>query len=191
MMEKFLKVFLLSFVTAALTVSSVIAQTAAPEYKQKAAFLYKFLTFVEWPPQTFPEDDSPYVIGVLGEDPFFDPSALVNYLDEAIDGKTINNRKLIVRKSERSIANLKNCHLLFINKSERKRLKSILTMARENNILTVSETDNFCEQGGIVNFRERGDKVRFEVNLEAAEQANLKVSSKLLNVAKIIATEAR
>lgn len=168
-------------------------QTPASEYEVKAAFLYNFIKFVEWPPKSLPAKDTPYVIGILGDinnDPFFDPNALVNYLDLAVNGKLINERKLIVRRENR-IANLKDCHLVFINKSERSRLKEILVVVRENNILTVSETEDFCQQGGIINFVKQSGKVRFEINPAAAEQSNLKISSKLLNVAKIVSAHPR
>lgn len=186
-------ILLLCACVIGLSINSAVAQTAASEYEVKAAFLYNFIKFVDWPPRSFPQKDSPYVIGVLAEvkdDPFFDGKALTNYLDHAIEGKMINDRRLIARRSDR-IEDLKDCHLVFIPKSERNHLKNILVVARANNILAVSETDDFCEQGGVINFIKQSGKVRFEINPAAAEQASLDVSSKLLNVAKIVRTQTR
>ncbi len=190
-MIKFLRIILLCWATAGLSLRSAHAQNAPSEYEVKAAFLYNFIKFVEWPRQSFSEKHTPYIIGVLGKiDPFFDSSALVNYLDQSIQGKTINERPLIIRRSE-SIADLKDCQLVFITKSERSRWKDIFGTLRGSNILTVSETDDFCTQGGTINFIKQSGKVRFEINPGAAETAGLKISSKLLNVAKIVSTQSR
>lgn len=169
-----------------LHVASAAAQSTASEYEVKAAFLFNFVKYVEWPPKSLPEKDTPYIIGVLGDDPFFDAKALVNYLDVAVKDKAINNRKLVIQRASR-ISNLKDCHLVFIARSERNRLKEIVALCQANNILTVSEIEEFCAQNGIINFFAQGGKVRFEINPDAAEQSSLRVSSKLLNVAKIVA----
>jgi len=190
-MIKFLKLVLLGLTIASVNLQRANAQSPASEYEVKAAFLYNFIKFVEWPPKAFPEKQFPYVIGVLGkEDPFSNPVSLTNYLDEAIIGKKINERPLVIVRRSR-IADLKECHLIFISKSERSRLKDILGALRDRNVLTVSETEDFCQQGGVVNFIKQSGKVRFEINPSAAEAAGLKISSKLLNVAKIVATEPR
>ncbi len=173
-------------VVLTLPLRSAPAPSPASEYEVKAAFLYNFVKFVEWPPKVFPEKETPYIIGILGDDdPFFDPNALVNYLDVAVKDKKINDRKLVIRRAGR-ISNLKDSHLVFIAKSERNYLKEITAVCQTNNILTVSEMDGFCSQGGVINFFTQAGKVRFEINPTAAEQSNLRVSSKLLNVAKII-----
>lgn len=169
----------------------VAAPTPASEYEVKAAFLYNFIKFVEWPPKAFPAQNSPIIIGVLADDdPFWDPGLRVNLLDHAVDGKIINDRKIVVQHSSR-IADLRNCQLLFISKSERNRLKEVFASIHGMNILTVGETENFCQSGGAINFIMHEGKVRFEINVTAAEKAGLKISSKLLNVAKIVPTEKR
>ena len=166
------------------------AQPPASEYEVKAAFLFNFIKFVEWPRSTFSETNSPYVIGVLGKtDPFFNPQGLTNYLEDAVSRKILNDRRIVVRRSDR-ISNLKDCHLLFVTKSERN-LREIFAVAQENHILTVSEMGDFCERGGIINFVEQSGRVRFEINPKAAEEHSLKISSKLLNVAKIVPTQSR
>jgi hypothetical protein len=187
-MIKVVRTFLLCFAIAGIGVRPALAAPAASEYEVKAAFLYNFIKFVEWPQKS---NDTPIVIGVLADDdPFFDSEASVNYLDHAVSGKTINDRNLVIKRSSR-VANLKDCHLLFIPKSERKRIKDILESLKGLNILTVSETENFCQQGGMINFIMESEKVRFEINADAAGKAGLKISSKLLNVAKLVSAQPR
>jgi hypothetical protein len=161
-----------------------LAQKPPPEYEVKAAFLYNFIKYTEWPQKAFPTADTALTIGVLGTDPFR------NLLDKAVEGKTFNGRKLIVRRFDQN-QNFKTCHLLFISSSESGRLSQLLADLRGLSILTVSETEKFAERGGIINFKMIGEKVRFEINNKAAESAGLRISSKLLNVATVISTEPR
>lgn len=187
MFKKAGKIILLGFAIFGLTAGHANAQKAPSEYEIKAAFLYNFLKFVEWPSQVFPAKDTPIVIGILGTDPFLASSPSVNFLEQAIAGKSIEERKVIIRPMERT-GNLKNCQLLFVSASEKKNLKEIFEALRGSNVLTVSETDNFCEQGGMVNFIKQSGKVRFEINPASAEKGQLKISSRLLNVAKIVSS---
>jgi hypothetical protein len=188
MIKKIIKILLCVGIACFGIRPATAAEPGASEYQVKAAFLYNFIKFVEWPPKAFPDRNSPIIIGVLGNDPFSGPS--INYLDQTVEGKMINDRKIVVQRSDR-VANLKNCHLLFVSRSERNRIKDILASVNGMNILVVGETENFCELGGCVNFVMQSEKVRFEINVGAAEKAGLKISSKLLNVAKIVATQAR
>jgi hypothetical protein len=153
------------------------AQEAQPtEYQLKAAFLFNFAMFVEWPQQAFIERTSPLVIGVLGENPFHDDLA-----------KTLQNKKIdehpIVVKEIRLPAEATNCHLLFISASEKKRLPEILQSVKGTSVLTVSEMERFTEDGGMINFVLIGTKVRFQINKETAAAAGLRISSKLMNLA--------
>jgi hypothetical protein len=157
-------------------------QPLPTEYEVKAAFLYNFIKYVEWPEKVFPSRETPLTIGILGEDPFGD------LLDKAIEGKKSNGRKIVVRRHDQ-LQNLKDCHLIFISRSERGRLNALLGELRGATILTVSETERFAERGGIINFKMQGEKVRFEINIKAAESAGLKISSKLLSVATVISAE--
>lgn len=161
-----------------------ISASPAPskEYQIKAAFLFNFLQFVEWPASTFPEADTPVCIGVLGHDPFG------SALDETIRNETIHNRKLLVQRS-RNVEDLKRCHLLFISKSEKDKIQKILNQVYPGAVLTVSEVDGFARRGGILNFYLEGNKVRFEINPAAAERENLKLSSQLLSLGKIISAQ--
>jgi len=149
------------------------------EYAVKAAFLYNFAKFVEWPPGVFGNDGAPLVVGVVGDDPFG------SALDQTIRGKSANGRQLIIRRFSWG-QNLRECHILFISSSERKRLSQILDSLRGAGVLTVGETDHFNQQGGIINFVIEKGKVRFEINAGAAESSHLKLSSKLLALAKSV-----
>lgn len=153
-------------------------QTAPPsEYQLKAAFLYHFAQFVEWPAAAFPEAGSPLVIGILGENPFGAE------LEKTMSGKRINQHPLLV-KEVRSLAEATNsCHMLFIAASEKKRLPEILAPLGGASILTVGETERFTEAGGIINFVLEGTRIRFQINETAARNARLRISSKLLSLA--------
>jgi hypothetical protein len=153
------------------------AQESPPtEYQLKAAFVYNFAKFVEWPPAAFGAATAPMVIGILGESP------MRGDLDRAIRDKTINNRPLVI-KEPHSAGEWTNCHILFISTSEKKRLPEILGSLRGANVLTVSETDGFTQTGGMINFVSEGNRIRFQINEAAAKTAGLKISSKLLSLA--------
>lgn len=160
-----------------LTLVSSQAQEAQPsEYQLKAAFLFHFAKFVEWPPTAFETGTSPMVIGVLGQNPFGAD------LEQTIRNKTINNHGFVI-KEFRSAAEATNCHVLFISSSESERLSEIVEQLHGTSVLTVSETARFIEAGGMINFVPEGNKIRFQINNEAAKRAKLKISSKLLSLA--------
>ncbi|OHE22205.1 MAG: hypothetical protein A3J94_01770 [Syntrophus sp. RIFOXYC2_FULL_54_9] len=150
--------------------------SASREYKVKAAFLYNFTLFVEWPTETFPANDSPLTICILGKSPFGDALG-------SLRGKTVKTRKLAVRQIN-SVQEMRGCQVLFVSASEKMQLPNILAAVKNLNVLTVSDLDRFAEAGGIINFITLEDKVRFEVNLKAAQQARLKISSQLLKLAR-------
>jgi len=155
------------------------AQTGpAREYQVKAVYLYHFAEFVEWPAEAFPEQTSPLVIGVLGENPFG------AYLDETVRGERVNNRPLVLEHYRR-VEEIKTCHVLFISRSEAARLDPILARLKGRSILTVGDFDGFAQRGGIIRFVEEKSKIRFKINLAAAKAANLILSSKLLRPADI------
>jgi hypothetical protein len=156
------------------------AEPAAPsEYQVKAAFLYNFAKFVEWPPPAFVAADSPITIGILGNNPFGE------VLEATIRNKTINGRQLRVKEiTSLKDPALKNCHILFISQSERKHLEETLEALKGTSILTVSEIEQFTRAGGMVNFVMEGNKVRFDINDGAAARNGLKISSKLLSLTK-------
>jgi uncharacterized protein DUF4154 len=154
--------------------------TPPPEYQLKAVFLFHFAQFVEWPPDAFPEAQTPLVIGVLGEDPFG------AYLDETVRGETVNNRSLVVHRYRR-VEEITTCHVLFISRSEAGRLEEILASLQGRHILTVGDAGGFAARGGMIRFVLADNKIRLRVNLAAAKDANLVISSKLLRPAEIVA----
>src|SRR6185503_11482421 len=142
--------------------SGVQAQSGN-EYQVKAAFLYNFAKFVDWPPDAFGYSSAPLVIGVVGDDRFG------GALDQAINGKSIGGRALIVRRLKWG-QDLRSCHILFISSSEQKRLPQIIQSLRGASVLTVGDMGQFNQQGGIINLILEANKVRFEINSRGADQ---------------------
>ncbi len=158
------------------------AQTmASKEYQVKAAFLFNFAQFVDWPDTVFTNADMPFSIGILGNDPFGDA------LEATVEGETIKNHRIIIERVQ-AVGDLKNCQLIFISKSEKKQVPEILSALDDRPVLTISEIEGFAERGGEINFYLEGSKVRFEVNPAAAKRVGLNVSSQLLSLGKIIQT---
>jgi hypothetical protein len=155
--------------------------TEVKEYQVKAVFLFNFAEFVEWPPQSFPSDQSPLVIGILGDDPFG------SYLDEAVKGERINNRPIVIQRYAR-VEDATACEILFISKSEDDRLDKILSGLKGRSILTVGDMDDFSQRGGMIRFVMANSKVRLKINITAAKAANLTISSKLLRPAEVVST---
>jgi hypothetical protein len=154
-----------------------LAQDAPPtEYQIKAAYLFNFAKFVQWPEPSSANPSSPMIFGVLGDNVFQDD------LEKTIHGKAINQHPLEFREFH-SVAEATNCQILFISPSEVKRLPEILQNLRGTGVLTVSEMDHFVEAGGMINFVIEEKKVRFQINNEAAKKAGLQISSKLLSLA--------
>jgi len=154
--------------------------TTSPEYQIKAVFLFNFAQFVEWPTNAFAGAESPLIIGVLGDDPFG------AYLDEIVRGQKVNHRPLAIQRY-RGLEEIKTCHLLFVSQSEKYRLDQILASLKDRNILTVGDAESFAQRGGMVRFVTEKNKIRLRINLEAATEAKLTISSKLLRPAEIVA----
>lgn len=161
---------------AALTFPARAQDTGPTEYQIKAAFLYNFVKFVQWPTQAYSTATSPIVIGVLGENVFGDD------LEKAIRNKVIGNRPLQFKAFD-SVEEVTNCHVLFINAPERSRIPQILAALRGRSILTVGESGRFMQEGGMINFIIVNRRVCFQINNPAARQAGLILSSDLLNLA--------
>ena len=152
------------------------AQSPPSEYQIKAAFIYNFARFVEWPTQTFAAANSPMIVGVLGKNDFGDNLAQI------INGKEIRGHPLQFEEFK-SVADATHCQVLFISKSEKSDFPKIISQLQGASILTVSETDNFINAGGMINLVIVEDKVRFQINNDAAKKAGLTISSKLLSLA--------
>ncbi len=152
------------------------------EYTIKAAFLYHFLSYIDWPEGTFTDDQQPFVIGVFETDPFG------SVLDKIAATKNVGGRPIEIRRLDYSEA-LTSCHLLFISgKVNPATQKKVLAQLADSHVLCVGEIEDFVEQGGAAQFFVEGNKVRFAFNTTAVDRSNLKVSSKLLSLAKIVTT---
>lgn len=155
------------------------AGAASLEYRVKAAFLLNFAKFIEWPPQAFARPDAPYVICVLGQDPFGSD------LDATVAEAVVEGRRMLVRRP-RDARGIPGCHILFVAPSERAHLPDILATVDSAPILTVGDDEDFTRQGGELRFYVTENRVRFEINLPAAERAHLKLSAKLLSLARVV-----
>ena len=150
-------------------------QAPAPsEYQVKAAFLYNFVKFVEWP-SSAESQAGPIALCVIGKDPFR------GELHRAVDGKAVNGRPLIVRQTSDASAT-QSCQVLFVSLSEEGRAAGIIAAVAGWSVLTVSDIDWFSERGGMINFIMQGQRVRFQINPDAAARAGLRISSKLLHL---------
>jgi YfiR/HmsC-like len=156
------------------------AQSGQPsEYEVKAAFLFNFTKFVEWPDSSFNSPQVPIVIGIIGEDPFGDS------LTRIVAGQKVQGRAIVITKYRRG-DDLRRCHILFISASERQHSALILAGLQGAGVLTVSDIDGFAEAGGVMQFVMQENRVRFVVNLGAATQGKLRVSAKLLALAQVV-----
>ncbi len=150
------------------------AQDSKPtDYQVKAAYLYNFGRFVEWPAGGKTES---FAICVLGQDPFGAA------LDATLAGETIEGSRVVARRISKS-QDAAGCRILFISSSEEGQLKEILSALDRTTVLTVGEMPQFTRRGGMVQFILEGNRVRFEVNLTSAERAGLTMSSQLLKLA--------
>jgi uncharacterized protein DUF4154 len=156
---------------------------AAPtEYQVKAAFLYSFAKFVQWPDDAFSKPEEPFVVGVLGDDPFG------SVLDDTLAGKTVLNRPVVIKRFGK-VEDVR-AQILFVGSSERRDLPRVLKSLRGRAILSAGETEDFAENGGIVGFKTKDRRVRFEINLSRAEEARLRISSQLLKLATIVSSRS-
>jgi len=145
----------------------------------KASFIYTLAKFVEWPPRMFPTAGAPVVFGVLGDD------LLRQALERAVSGKRIDGRPILVTVVNRP-SSLGRCHILFIGVSEPGRLREVLKETAGRGILTVGESEQFAETGGVLGLALAESMVRFKVNLEAADRAGLRISSKILALGEVL-----
>jgi hypothetical protein len=167
---------------AGLLLGVLPARAATPqEYQVKAVFLFNFAQFVEWPATAFAGPNAPLVIGVLGEDPFG------SALDDTVRGEIINQRPLVVRRFQR-IEEVDHCHILFVSRSESKRLETVVAALRGRTILTVGDTEGFALRGVMIRFITEKNRIRLRINLDAARAAALVISSQLLRPAEIVTT---
>jgi hypothetical protein len=154
------------------------AQTAS-EYQVKAAYLYNFAKFVEWPARNFTSSTAPIQFCVLND------ASFASQLNQIVKGKAIVGHPVSVvpvQTPEQS----RSCHILFINSAQNMQARHVIEVLRDASVLTVGEAKGFAEGGGIINFVVQDDRVQFQVNHRAARQAGLGISSRLLAVAKTV-----
>ena len=159
--------------------SSAMAQRGAELNRLKAAFIFQFTNFVDWPDDTFEDDSSPFVIGIVGND------AVKDILEMAVKQKLIGGRRPIVR-SFSSSSDLSSCQIVFVDESEERSASDIVDRYMEQPILTISDSDDFATEGGVIRLYRESSKLRIEINIDAAERAKLKISSKLLSLGRVI-----
>ena len=158
---------------------SIHAQEAPTEYQVKAAYLFNFLKFVEWPDDPFADTHGHWVIGIIGDNPFGDE------LTQIVSGKTVQGHELQVRQFQPG-EDLHACHVLFISASEKKHLPSMLAALDGSSVLTVADMDHFIASGGMIQFVMEEKRVRFGIDVGASSRARLKVSAKLLSLARTV-----
>lgn len=155
------------------------AQTpVSREYQLKAVFIFNFTQFVEWQPSSFPTDQAPIVIGILGKNPFG------GYLEDIVSGEKVNGHPVSVQYYS-NLAEVRSCHILFINLPEPNQMERVIQDLKDRHTLTVSDEPEFSERGGIIRLFTRDNKIKFQVNLEASKSVGLVLSSKLLRLAEI------
>ena len=158
---------------------AALGQDSAGEYELKAAMLCNLTRFVGWPAAAYADAQAPTVLCVLGRDPFGDS------LTSVASGQTDRGRPLQIRHIANS-KEIRGCHVVYISTSERKNIAQILAMLKGTSVLTVGEMAQFAARGGMIQFSLEEKQVRFEVNLEAASESDLKISSRLLVLARVV-----
>jgi hypothetical protein len=156
--------------------------TAASEYTVKAAFLFNFAKFIDWPSSSFAGPQSPFTICVLGQNPFG------HALEDELQGKMIGSRHLAVQQLKDK-AEARRCQMVFVGSSESPHLGELLVSLRGANVLVVGDTNGFAASGGTIEFTLEDNHVRFAINTDAADRAGLKFSAKLLALARIVHDE--
>ena len=164
---------------------SLSAELARPrEADLKAAFLFNFIRFTEWPAEEMAKKTSPFVIGILGKDPFG------TALDKTVEGETFQQKAIVIRRFARMDESVRDIQVLFIGSSEEGHLSAILKLIEDQPILTVSEIDSFAERGGIIKLKKENNRITFDVNVGAAKAAGLAMNAQLLRLAKIVKTQS-
>lgn len=152
-----------------------------PEYALKAAYVYNFAKFAEWPEGAFQGAGAPMRLCVLGQDPF--DGAL-----DSIAGKSVQSRELVISYPIWA-EEARFCHILFISDSVNSRLPEIMTLLDGSPILTIGDTPGIALSGGVIGLENVGNRVRFQVNLDAAQRSGIRLSSRLLNLATVVHNE--
>lgn len=174
---------LVAFCVAFIPMTIDAAGQPLREYDVKAAFVFNFLSFVEWPETAFNSPDEPFVIGVMARGNPFEGT-----LQEILSGERVGQHPCVVRQIER-IEEIQACDLLFIARSERHRVDSILEASKGRPILTVADFHGFAERGGMIELRNQDQRVKLHINRRSAAKAGMAIDSQLLRLAHIVGEE--
>lgn len=164
-------------VIACMTEPVAAQNRSASEFQVKAVFLYNFTQFIDWPDSALGTAGEPFIIGIIGDDPFG------SYLDDVVAGEKIGDHPILVIRIQ-NVRQVQICHMLYVSNPNQEHVEDILLYAGKRNILTVGEAPQFCRMGGIVRFYTEENKIRLEINVARAKEAQLNISSKLLSLAK-------
>jgi len=150
------------------------------EYELKAAYLFNFGKFVQWPTEAFKKTNDPFIIGIYGKNPFGE------ILQQTIQNKTLQNRPVILINVT-TPEEAETCHVLFICKTDKLQLTQIIQAISKKPVLTVGDDiEDFCQSGGMINFTGQHSQKRFEINNKASSKVQLIISSKLLSLSRIV-----
>ncbi|HEX4051281.1 MAG TPA: YfiR family protein [Steroidobacteraceae bacterium] len=165
------------------TGSAAAAVGSAPtEYQVKAVFVYNFSRFVAWPASAFASANQPFVIGILGDDPFG------SHLDEAVQGEHVDSHPLVVRRFT-DVDHIGDCQILFIDRSAAAHLDLILAKLDHHSTLTVTDAQDASLHGVMIQFETLDQRIRLRINADSARAAGLTISAPLLQLAQIVRTE--
>jgi hypothetical protein len=173
----FVSLLVFSWITTGYSASS--QPLSNKEYEIKAAFLFNFTQFVEWPEHSFPVAKSPFIIGILGEDPFG------SVLEEIVAGEKVKGHPVIIQHYY-SAHDFRNCQILYVAAESQELFRNCLNKVNEQNVLTVSDIPDFTDSGGMIEFILENKKIRLRINLDRARNAGLSIDSRLLRLAQIV-----
>lgn len=176
LLARFLLVLLAGLVSPCLTLGQ---SEVSQEYQVKAAFLYNFAKFVDWPSAAFANDKAPITVCIYGKDPFGAT------LDDTVRSKTIGARGFVVRRPK-SPKDMAGCQIAYLGGSAGDQLRDFLSIVDSSNVLSVGEDPHFADQGGDIQFVMEDGKIRFLINVDSVNRAGFKMSSKLLALAKLV-----
>ena len=169
-------IFIAILVSAITPLSAGAKEPLLYEHQIKAAFLYNFAKFVQWPESVFVDPERPVIICILGKGPIM--SGL-----QSIIGKTVRGRRIVISYSK-NVRSIKECHILFVAQSEKSRIKHTINNLKGKPVLTVSDVDDFVKAGGMIGMVRVENKIRFHINLVSAQDSGLTISSQLLKLAQ-------
>jgi len=164
-------------VVLAISLRCVAGIEGTPEYEIKGAYLYNFAKFVEWPRGDL---RTAFTICLYGRNPF------EGFLEEAVRGKLVHDLPIKIQRISGAGENWDACNLMFFGTASRAKVQSVLDRLRGRGVITIGESQAFAECGGMITLVVEGDRVRFDINLQAATDAHLKISSKLLELARTV-----